>query len=227
MSTPRQRQATMKASSLAKLAHEKREQERLVALAAELQAIAEDKKRKRTASGRRPIGEVVIQEMERSEDTGELVRTNRVVKKYLTTLDQLEKRGQLEKHLRTAFDRLAEANALSSGACISDRDLRGSSARGISSWEGGGGQFGPRSMSDQTLEAETLRQYILGMIPEDMMKLANQLLMEETGMTLERPAPLTEFGQANGFNQEQQARSSGATMAIDICRVVHHALKSR
>jgi hypothetical protein len=218
----------LKGSRLAELAHAKRNAARLEGIASEQAAIEADKQRKRTAVGKRPTGEKVIEETERSEDTGELVRTKRTVKKYLTTLDNLEKRGQLDKHLRMAFDQLAEAVALSSGACIDDRDLRGSSARGIVSLDSNGGStFGPRSVSEMSRRGENLRKAVMAAIPQDMMKLANHLLMEETGLTLERPAPLTEYGQANGFNQEQQARSSGATMAIDVCRVVHHALKSQ
>ena len=218
---------TLTATNSAKAINARQKAERLAEIAAELKAIQEDKKRIKTRAGKRPVGDVVIEEFERNEQ-GELVKRRVSSKKYLTTLDQLEKRGQLEKHLRNAFDSFANACSLSSGACIDDRDLRNGSNRGISAWEANGKTpFGSKTLSDQILKAERLRQYVMGQIPEEMMKLAGQLIMEETGQTLERPAPLTEYGQGNGFQQEQQARSSGATMAIDICRVVHHALKSR
>jgi hypothetical protein len=219
---------TLAASNSAKAIHARQKAERLAEIAAELKLMEEERKKAaKTRAGKRPVGDVVIEEFERNEE-GELVKRRVASRKFLTTLDQLEKRGQLDKHLRNAFDALANAVSMSSGACIDDRDLRGSTSRGIAVWDSAAnGAFGPRSFSDQMLKAERLRQYVMGQIPEEMMRLASQLIMEETGQTLERPAPLTEYGQTNGFQQEQQARSSGATMAIDICRVVHHALKSR
>jgi hypothetical protein len=209
------------------MAHNKRTKERIEQIAEELAAIEEDKRRK-TAAGKRKVGEKVIDEYEVHPDSGEMVKVRRNVRKYLTTLDQLEKRGQLPKELRLAFDSFAEAVAMSSGACIDDRDLRGSSNRGIADWQASGsGQYGPRDYSERARQGENLKLFIEAQIPLDMMRLANQLVWEETGISIERPTPLTEYGNKNGFNQEQQARSSGATMVIDICRIVHHALKSR
>lgn len=210
------------------MAHNKRTKERIEQIAEEVASIKADKEKAKTRAERRKVGEKVIDEWEIDPETGEQVKVRRNVRKYLTTLDELEKRGQLDKALKVAFDEFANAVSLSSGACIDDKDLRGSSSCNIANMEGGSSsQFGPRSMSDQMLKAERKRQYVMGHIPRDMMKLANRLVMEETGITIERPAPLTDYGHQNGFNQEQQARSSGATMAIDICRIVHHALKSR
>jgi hypothetical protein len=206
----------LKASSIAKLAHEKREEARLAKIAEELHRIEED--RKRTASGKRKVGEITL------SDGGH----TRVVKKYLTTLDQLERRGQLPRELRVAFDAFAAAAAASTGACVDERDRRNGSSRGIAAMEpAAGGGFGPRGMSDATLRAQRLSQYVWGIIPEGMMRLARHLIEEETGYTMLKPPPLTEYGNANNFHQEQQARASGATMAIDLCRVIHHALKSR
>ena len=216
MPTASERQR-INASPLARLAHEKRERERIARIAEEIRKIEEEKRRK-TAAGKRVIGDVKVKEDGR----------DRTVKKYLTTLDQLERRNHLAKPLRTAFDELAKAVSLSSGACVDDKDLRGSSSRGIGSLENGSApEFGPRSFSDQILRAERVRQYVMGQIPQDMMRLANQLLDEETGYTLTRPTPLTDYGNAIEFNQEQQARAAGAMMAVDLCRVIHHALKSR
>lgn len=196
------------------MAHNKRTKERIEKIAEELAAIEEDK-RKKTAAGKRKVGEKTL------SDGGH----TRTVKKYLTTLDQLEKRGQLPKHLRNAFDAYAEAFAMASGACIDDHDLRGSSNRGVTDWQASGGQFGPRDYSETARRGENLKLYIESHIPQEMLRLANQLVWEETGITIERPAPLTEYGHQFGFKQEQQARAAGAAMAIDICRIVHHVIK--
>lgn len=208
--------AKLEASSLARLAYEKREQARLREIAEEVARIAEDKKRK-TAAGKRRIGEITLSE-------GGHTRT---VKRYLTTLDLLEQRGQLSKELKGAFAEFARVVAASSGASVEDNDRR-STTRGIASLDSAGTNgFGPKSISLKVLEAQRKSQYIWGHIPEGMMRLARHLIDEETAYALQRPPPLTEYGHGNGFNQEQQARASGATMAIDLCRIVHHALKSR
>lgn len=224
MSTPQ----TLKASTLAIMAHNKRKEERIAQIAEEVAAIRADKARAKpkSFSDKRRVSERVVDEYEIHPESGEQVKSRRNVRKYVTTLDLLEDRKQLPKELRNAFDEWAKADSLSSGACIDEKDLRGSSSRGTVNMEGvSGGGFGPRTMSDQVLNAERKRQFILGHIPQDLMPLAMRLLHEETGVMREALSPLTEYGRKNGFNQEQQARSSGATMAIDICRIVHHALK--
>ena len=229
MSAPPQRQM-LSASGDAQLALEKRMQERAQYLD-RMQAIEarreEAKQTSKTRHDKRKVGEVVIEEYERDEN-GDLIKTRRAARKFVTTLDQLEKRQQLGKHLRDSFDKLANAVSLSSGACIDDRDLRSSTNRGIASWESQGDvAFGSKSLSDQILEAETLRKRLMDAIPVEMMKLASMLLFEETGQVLNEPLRLAEFGELNGFNNDLQGRASGATMAIDVCRVIHHALKGR
>lgn len=167
----------------------------------------------KTAADKRRMGEVVID--------------SKLVKRYLTTLDQLEKRGQLPKHLKMAFDRFAEAVAVASGACVFDGDPRGSSARTISVLDSAdGAQFGSRTLSNSVIAASYLERQLWGTIPEDLRKLADQLVHEETGYSATAPKPLTAYGHENAFQQEQQARAVGATMAVDICRIIHHALKS-
>lgn len=224
MTTMQQAKTMLTASPEAQAAHEKR----IARIADDIIALEESKQR---MANRRPIGEVVIKETERCEETGDLIVTNRTVKKHLTTLDQLDKRGQLEKYERSAFDVFARAYALSTGAAADEGDRRGSTSRGISAWGNGSApQFGPRAMSDTVLKAERTVQYILESIPEVMMPLAMQLLSEETGAFqafMSKFAPLVQYGNQNGFNQEAQARASGATMVRDVCRVIHHALKNR
>jgi hypothetical protein len=68
-------------------------------------------------------------------------------------------------------------------------------------------------------------QYLKGHIPQDLLPLFEQMVEEQTGVMTEKAGPLTTFGNAYGFQQEQQARASGATQARDICAILHLAIK--
>lgn len=149
---------------------------------------------------------------------------SRLVKKRATTLDALEKRGQLAKDLRIAFDAFARHCARATGAVVDDRDPRGSSARMGSQWEGSiGGGFGTRTPSDASLDSARVARYVTAEMPDPFQRLLAELVEEHIS-----DGPLIflkTYGHERGFAQEQQARAAGAVMAWSVCVVVQDRMK--
>jgi len=144
-----------------------------------------------------------------------------------TTLDMLRERGQLPMHLRVAFDQYVISWNMANGVSGAANDTH-STAKGISSYDGvapAPGSYGPKTLSNRQISHGEVVQQIKNAIPPRLLGVFDQLEKEECGLWYEKPRPLTIYGNSTGFNQQQQARASGATMVVDVCAIVEHALK--
>ena len=157
----------------------------------------------------------------------EIPGSKRRVMVVRTTLDLLRERKQIPQHLRMAFDQYCLSYALAKGIAAAANDTH-STAKGISGYDGVGvadANFGPRALSNRQISHAQVAQRIEITIPPGMAAVFYRLRDEETDGYHNKPRPLTMYGNARGFNQQQQARSAGATIVYDVCEIVAHELK--
>jgi hypothetical protein len=77
----------------------------------------------------------------------------------------------------------------------------------------------------RVLNARWLVDQLRARIPEELTAVYDRLRDEEVGSLVGTPPPLTDYGRAAGFGQEQQARASGATQVRDVCAILHLTIR--
>jgi hypothetical protein len=150
----------------------------------------------------------------------------KLVRKVKTTADLLMegRTPHLPKHLRRALDTFAGAVAEAMGVQVEDAGT--GSARMISGYDAmPGGGYGPREISDRILNARFLWKSVERQMPEELMAIAEQMVAEETGLLQGRPASLSQYGAAVGYNDNRQSVAAGTALAYAACSVLAHALK--
>jgi hypothetical protein len=148
--------------------------------------------------------------------------------KLMMTLDWLDYHGHFkhDQHSLETFryfcGKVLEANGINATDDYGHSTSHMISSYGDSTLVAHGPRDGP---SDRAIEARALVEFVKARIPEDCTKLFNQLMVEETSESPERPKSLAPYGNQLGWQQDKQASASGQTQAIMICRIVHAAIK--
>ena len=177
------------------------------------------------------LGEPTPERKAKANGVGEKVIGKRVVRKLLTTADNLAleprtKACHLPKHLRAALDQFAVAVAEAMNVNVVDEKQQASAGMVSRAYDGSlPGAYGPRGIPDRVLDARYLWKCLEREIPLEMIEVLDQLVGEETGLLQGKPAPLQTYGNRYGWKDERQAYAAGGMHAIDACAVLHHAIK--
>jgi len=179
---------------------------------------------------RHPIRKISIsnptpERAQKAAGLGHRLVGRRAVQACKTTVELLEDRGHLPKHLRQALDVTCVAAVEAMNVSVVD-EQKCSSARFVSGYgDDPLVAYGPRDISDRALNARYLFKCLEREIPEHLKGLFDRLVDEETGPMSARAPSLQRFGNSFGWNQDKQAGASGAQQVIDICGILHHAIK--
>jgi hypothetical protein len=185
---------------------------------------------KREPLGPRPVlknascGDPTPERTEKALEIGRKIVDRRVVRKFMTTLDHLERHEHLSRDLRVPFDKYCKALVVSQH--VNPYDEGPSTSHLVSSYDGVTSDqiFASRNIPQHVLDAQAFCAAVQREIPEGMWDIVNQLVGEETGHLQGRPPSLQKHGRGFGWKQDKQAAAAGAMHVIDACMVIKHAV---
>jgi hypothetical protein len=172
-----------------------------------------------------PTAQPTPERVAKAVDIGSKIVEAKVVKRVMTTADQMQERNHLPKHLRWGLDVFAAAVARSLSVCVYEGES--STSKLIASYDGmpPAPNFGPKELPDTVLQARYLWKSVERDMPPELMAVAEQLVSEEVGLLQGRPASLSKYGNEIGYTGEKQSTAAGTALAYAACAAMTYAIR--